>query len=105
MEAVVDNHDHQNDLFTDSDTDYANVDEVNVKKKKRKVLASPRVSKQLKKSRSEGSTGDIEFKSSPAKTPRSLKQQLSFNVSPRKSPAKSLHNNHVPLTTENRKVT
>ena len=63
MEAIVDNHDHQDDLFTDSDTDYANVDDVNVKKKKRKVLASPRVSKQLKKSRSESSNGDIEFKS------------------------------------------
>ena len=79
MEA--DNIDDQsNDLFSDSDTDYANI-EADIKKKKRKIVASPRISRQLKKI---GSNCEFEPKSSPAKSPRSLKQQMSQNFSPGK---------------------
>jgi Fanconi-associated nuclease 1 len=101
MEAVID---VQDELFSDSDTDYASVESDN-KKKKRKIIASPRVSRQLKKTRSESNTSNIELKSSPKKSPRSLKQQFSLNLSPGKKPIISPNSNprHIPLNTENRK--
>lgn len=75
------------DPFEDSDSAYANVG-TPVKRKKKIVVASPRVSRQLKKKGSE----DVTLTFSPQKSPRNLKQQLT-----QKSPLK-----HVPLTLENR---
>ena len=93
---------HNEEIFEDSDTDY--VDLENEKpSKKRKIIASPRVSKQMRKAFG-GEANGVSYTKSPSKSPRNLKQQLTF-----KSPARRSLNlddktpEHVPLTLDKRK--
>ena len=98
----------RDDVFTDSDTDYVAIDAIPNKKEK-KVIASPRVSKQMRKN-SPTETNGVELTSSRKKSPRTLKQQHVANYkSPSKSAIRSLtfpdqpQVTHIPLNEENRK--
>ncbi len=108
MSTVSSDRHNQESLFEDSDTDYINLqdEEESVKKQiRRKVLVSPRVAKLVKKSVDD--EDGYEYRQSPHKSPRNLKQQRAASL---KSPRKSLNfheerqnQKHQPLTSEKRK--
>jgi hypothetical protein len=99
------------ELFSDSDSEYSKVEAVAGEKRQMTVLASSSISNQigrfggLEKLTHSGRGCEFELRPSPRKSPRTVKQLLHRTTPRKSSPIKSLSSptkNHVPLTLEKR---